>query len=304
MTTWHILGAGSLGCLWAARLARAGLPVQLILRDSKRLADYHAAAGVGLTEEQCTTRYPIPAELPTARTPIQRLLVASKAYDAESAVAGVAPRLAPGAQVLLLQNGLGSQEAVAARLPACRCIFVSSTEGAYRDGGFHVVHAGRGHNWLGDPTGFEPPPWLHELAAAGIPHEWTEQIMGRLWRKLALNCAINPLTVLHDARNGELLDHRPTLQVLCRELVEVLLASNQPDAAKGLEEEVIRVIEATAENYSSMHQDVRNGRRTEIGFLLSKACRAASAQGIDAPELHGLLQQLQAFLQHRGLPVD
>lgn len=31
-TTWHILGAGSLGTLWATRLARAGLPVRLILR--------------------------------------------------------------------------------------------------------------------------------------------------------------------------------------------------------------------------------------------------------------------------------
>ena len=33
-TTWHILGAGSLGTLWATRLARAGLPVKLILRDA------------------------------------------------------------------------------------------------------------------------------------------------------------------------------------------------------------------------------------------------------------------------------
>ncbi len=27
-TPWHVLGAGSLGTLWATRLARAGLPVQ------------------------------------------------------------------------------------------------------------------------------------------------------------------------------------------------------------------------------------------------------------------------------------
>ena len=29
--TWHILGAGSLGSLWATRLARVGLPVTLLL---------------------------------------------------------------------------------------------------------------------------------------------------------------------------------------------------------------------------------------------------------------------------------
>ena len=35
--TWHVLGAGSLGTLWATRLARAGLPVRLIVRDAERL---------------------------------------------------------------------------------------------------------------------------------------------------------------------------------------------------------------------------------------------------------------------------
>jgi len=39
-TTWHVLGAGSLGTLWATRLARAGLPVRLILRDQARLQAY------------------------------------------------------------------------------------------------------------------------------------------------------------------------------------------------------------------------------------------------------------------------
>ncbi|WP_329606316.1 2-dehydropantoate 2-reductase N-terminal domain-containing protein, partial [Pseudomonas syringae] len=42
---WHVLGAGSLGSLWAARLSRAGLPVRLILRDADRLAAYHAKGG-------------------------------------------------------------------------------------------------------------------------------------------------------------------------------------------------------------------------------------------------------------------
>ena len=41
--------------------------------------------------------------------PIQRLLVACKAYDAEPAIAQLEARLAPGCEILLLQNGLGSQ---------------------------------------------------------------------------------------------------------------------------------------------------------------------------------------------------
>lgn len=302
--TWHILGAGSLGCLWATRLARAGFPVRLIMRAPQRLASYQASAGIALIEEGQAAVFPIPAELPNSAEPIQRLLVACKAYDAEAAVAQVAPRLVAGAELLMLQNGLGSQEAVAARWPGSRCIFISSTEGAYRDTDVSVVHAGRGHNWLGDPRGGAQPAWLDELSTAGIPHQWTEQIMERLWRKLALNCAINPLTVLHDCRNGELLAHRQTVHALCHELGSLLEACGQADAARGLEDEVLRVIQATANNFSSMHQDVQSGRRTEIRFLLGKACQTAQLHKVDTPQLHHLMRALQAHLLGHGLPQD
>lgn len=302
--TWHVLGAGSLGGLWATRLFRAGVPLRLILRNPQRLADYRSAGGLALIENGECRRYSVPAELQDAPAPIERLLVACKAYDAEAAVAEVAPRLAAGAEILLLQNGLGSQQSIAERWPDSRCIFISSTEGAYRQDGFGIVHAGHGQNWLGDPMNHSEPTWLAELEMAAIPHAWTGGIMSKLWRKLALNCAINPLTVLHDCRNGELLAHRDQLSPICDELSRLLRGCDQPDAALGLEDEVLSVIEATAQNYSSMHQDVRNGRRTEVSFLLGQACRMAQQRGVASPRLSALLEQLQAFLEHRGLPVD
>ncbi len=128
--------------------------------------------------------------------------------------------------------------------------------------------------------------------------------MARLWRKLALNCAINPLTVLHDCRNGELLQHREQLSGLCEELVELLEAGGQPAAASDLQGEVLRVIEATAANYSSMYQDVRLGRRTEIAYLLGHACRSADSLGLALPRLHELHRHLREHLSQRGLPTD
>ncbi len=223
--TWHILGAGSLGSLWAARLGRAGLPVRLILRDRQRLRRYQQAGGLSLVEDGQASLYPIAAETPDGGQPIQRLLLACKAYDAEEAASSVAHRLAGNAELLLLQNGLGSQQAVAARLPRSRCLFASSTEGAFRDGDFRVVFAGRGHTWLGDPRDTSAPAWLAQLSQAGIPHSWSDDILERLWRKLALNCAINPLTVLHDCRNGGLRQHPEEIAALCDELGQLLHAS-------------------------------------------------------------------------------
>jgi 2-dehydropantoate 2-reductase len=303
-TPWHILGAGSLGSLWAARLARAGLPVRLILRNPTRLAAYRAKGGLSLSEQGQRATFAIPAQTFDAQEPIQRLLVACKAYDAEPAVASVASRLTSGAEILLLQNGLGSQDAVAALVPQARCIFVSSTEGAFRDEDFSVVFAGQGFNWLGDPQQGDPPQWLKELTGAGIPHQWTSEILDRLWRKLALNCAINPLTVLHGCRNGELQAHAEEVRALCDELVRGLQSCGQPQAAIGLHEEVMRVIEATAANYSSMYQDVAQGRRTEISYLLGHLCTAAALSGCDVRLLNRIRTRLIDHLIGKGLPSN
>ncbi|MFB4393893.1 MULTISPECIES: putative 2-dehydropantoate 2-reductase [unclassified Pseudomonas] len=301
-STWHILGAGSLGSLWACRLARAGKAVRLILRDAQRLAAYQAAGGLTLVEQARVSRYAIPAETDDAQGPIHRLLLACKAYDAAPAVARLAPRLAHDAEIVLLQNGLGSQDEVAEQAPHARCIFASSTEGAFREQDWRVNFAGHGFNWLGDPTNPTPPEWFADLQEAGIPGQWTPDILSRLWRKLALNCAINPLTVLHDCQNGGLLGHLSEVSGLCEELAMLLQRCGQPQAAEDLDEEVQRVILATAANYSSMYQDVRHGRRTEVHYLLGHACRSAARHGLAIDRLEQLHRRLVDNLRARGLP--
>lgn len=300
--TWHILGAGSLGGLWAARLSRAGVPVRLILRDDQRLGAYQACGGLTLVEGEQSSLFSIPAETAASGPPIQRLLLACKAYDAQAAVEALAHRLRPDAELILLQNGLGSQDEVAALMPGARCILASSTEGAFRERDFRVVFAGAGFTWLGDPLDPGAPAWLTDLSQAGIAHCWSTDIHSRLWRKLALNCAINPLTVLHDCRNGELLQHPCEVAELCAELAELLHCCGQPAAAENLHADVLRVIQATAANLSSMQQDVARGQRTEIHYLLGYACAAAERHRCVTPQLHNLHRRLRAHLHARGLP--
>lgn len=302
--SWHIAGVGSLGTLWAVRLARAGHNVRLIMRHPQRWAEYQQQGGLTLWEAGQSHFYPIPAEHPTDTAPIKRLILACKAYDAEPAITALKPRLA-GATVLLLQNGLGSQQAITTLLPESRCVLLSSTEGAYRTEAFQVVFAGVGENWLGDPqTPNHPIAERDALIQAGIPCQWTTDIMARLWRKLALNCAINPLTVLHQCSNGDLRTRPQDWHPLCDELCQLLRGVGYPQAAEALADEVQRVLEATASNYSSMYQDVARRQRTEIAYLSGYAEKTAQRLGLQLPRLQQIHQQLSQALHARGLPTD
>lgn len=303
-TPWHVLGAGSIGTLWACRLARAGSTVRLLMRGPAQLARYEQGPGLRWVEGGIERTFRLPGDLPHAPQPIAQLLLACKAYDVAAAVAAVRHRLVPGAQVILLQNGLGSQHALAATLPEACVTLASTTEGAFRRDDGAVVFAGQGFTWLG-PTGARPAPlWLSELEQAGIPHQWTPDILARLWRKLAINCAINPLTVLHGCRNGELTKHAPAITGLCQELARLLQAVGLPNAAVGLLDAVWEVIAATSQNYSSMYQDVTAGRRTEIHYLIGYACAEAARLCVAVPALEQLRQNLIAHLHAKGLPTD
>jgi 2-dehydropantoate 2-reductase len=303
--TWHVLGAGSLGGLWAARLHRAGFQVRLILRDADALDAYERAGGLALVEQSKTQHYEVPACALADCNSIRRLVLASKAYDAEPAAHSLEPLIQPGADVLLLQNGLGSQQAVARVLSAARCLAVSSTEGAFRSAPFHIHAAGTGQNWIGDLLNpRSQPPWLPQLKTAAIPYIWSEDIESRLWKKLGLNCAINPLSVLYDCSNGALLSHLAQVEIICEELGLLLIASGLEDSAGGLLSETVQVIESTAGNISSMLQDVRAGRRTEVRYLLGHACATAIHLNVPTPALHALHEQLRQHLAKRGLPLD
>jgi 2-dehydropantoate 2-reductase len=134
-----------------------------------------------------------------------------------------------------------------------------------------------------------------------------------LWRKLAVNCVVNPLTAIHNIHNGTLLDtlimcndkqrrqehvasHILTMQnqmrgilkevsdVAIREMKHScnhrsnnnnnsLSATTAPTMVEeslsvpSLEEFTYRVMSDTRNNISSMLQDVKAGRRTEIQYI-------------------------------------
>jgi 2-dehydropantoate 2-reductase len=290
----HILGGGALGTLWAAHhgpsatlLLRAGSPAlrarRLLVRVHRDWADEHETH-VGVE----------PSSGPGS--PIDTLVVATKAYSVGAALDGVRHRLAPDATVVLLCNGPLSL-ADTLRLPQdTRCLAATTTHGAWlhapqEGGGARVQHAGCGSTWVG-PLRDTADPSCDSLQSAarfassglGALVERAAETQRRLWLKLAANAVLNPLTALWDVQNGKVLQRaegRQLAERVCREIAEVAQRSTPAETPRAAEllAFVASCAEATALNWSSMRQDVVAGRPTEVEHLNGWVAARALALG-------------------------
>ncbi|WP_020582342.1 ketopantoate reductase family protein [Endozoicomonas elysicola] len=295
---WYILGAGSIGCLWAASLCHKGLTPRLILRESSYQRFEHKRIPLKLSTQKQVKCFDIDIVSPGAiDSPINRLIVCTKAHDALAAVCSVESHLTDSCQILLLQNGMGSQQAISDTFPEQIVWAGSSTDGAYLSAPFDVCHAGQGQTWIGpirkhkDSTqGFNG--LLENFRLKVSQYDAIEQ---KLWEKLAINCCINGLTALFNCRNGELLDNdekQTWLNQLIAETSRVLTALDIETPS--LQECVYGVCQATANNISSTCQDARQGRATELPFINGFLIDKAHALGIPVDNHRKLMDQLRA----------
>lgn len=304
---WHILGAGSLGCLWAARLQQH-VDTRLILRNKAQLKAFQKHASIQLFDSPLAAEpsvHEVKAELASAKDTITKLVLCTKAYDALDAVKSVAHRFTDKTQIVLLQNGVGSQQAIQQVFPNIRLIACATTEGAYLKEPFSVIWAGHGVTRLGDfgqPKA--EPQWLEEWKTAGFNYDWTDDIETTLWRKLGVNCIINSLTALHECSNGELTRPQNMVNLLAYDLQDLMIAAKQPKAAAGLHNLVWQVIEDTSRNQSSMLQDIKRGRRTEMQYMIGYAYEKAKQLDVEMPVVRKIYQQLCEKIDSLGLPVN
>lgn len=289
---WHILGAGAIGSLFAAYLQRGGCEVVLIDHHEpapdRRLFEISGLPPCG--------NFDFPVSAPGEPTPIARLLVTTKAYQVVPAVAAIAHRLNRDSTVVLMVNGRGFIEELQAQHPWLAPCCATTTEGAFRRAAKVIEHAGRGTTRVGRLGEQHAPAWFEDWQSQVPDCHWEPDIEHALWRKLAINAAINPLTAVHRVRNGDLASN-PELAVqvraLCAEIAQLGRACGQQLAVSQLETAVFDVIDATADNRSSMLQDVLAGRPTEIDYITGWLVRLAHGIGMELPMNEALLQQVR-----------
>ncbi len=278
-----IAGTGALATLFAARLAAAGIDVTLF---GTWLEGIEALNSKGAqVEGEPAQKVQAKLELPPG-TAILHALLLVKSWQTEYTVRRLAGHLSDDSLVVSLQNGLHNDAILSGILTknqqACRQVYAGvTTLGATLLTPGVVRLAGEGPVWLESNTILTP--LAEVLHSAGFHVNREDDIRPRIWGKLVINAAINPLTAIFRVKNGALLEDPAAHELLCalaRETAMVAQASGinlpYPNPAQAAEE----VAERTKENLSSMYRDILRGARTEIEAINGEVVRIGEGLGV------------------------
>ena len=234
----------------------------------------------------------IPDALPAAAFDLVLILVKSHQTEAIAAVA--ADAVAPHGRILTLQNGVGNREVLAAvaEHPAQVSAGVT-TAGATGVGPNRVRAGGPGLTVLGadsDESGsdrFPIPSIAGMFRAAGFETETAIDIDALLWRKLVVNCAINPLTALNGIPNGALLEDEGLRSQMGEAAREVVWVADALGVKLGAGFDPVAAAETVARktqgNRSSMLQDMDRGAKTEIDAIAGAVVKEGMRLGVPTP---------------------
>lgn len=284
-----IVGAGAMGSLFGIFLHRAGIDVWLLDNNPELVAHLQQE---GLRVEGLSGNHvaAIPVTASAAEIGgVDLIVIFVKSYDTARAIKEVRPLVHDHSVVLSLQNGIGNVEAIAEVVGKEKTLAGTTAHGATVLKPGHIRHAGTGETIIGELSGASTERLqqiVRLLAASGLKVQVTEDVIAVLWSKLLINVGINPLTALTGLSNGELLTH-PELRTLMHRAVkeahEVVLQKGIRLLYEDPVQKVDSVCGATANNISSMLQDLRHGKKTEIDFINGAVVREGTLLGMDLP---------------------
>lgn len=313
----HVLGVGNIGRLFAHALAKENHPppISLLLHRPSLLGEWEQAGRtIQITTDGVLDRSGgydvevIPSSEPEHPLGgiIKNLIVPTKTIHTLSALSSIKGRLSAKTTILFAQNGMGTIEQVTENLfpdISSRPSYLACVNhhGVYSQGSFRSVHAGSANMTIGRVGDGQASQYLLDKVVQAPLLSATEVSPSELFRlqleKLVVNTMINPLSVIFNRRNGELFTQGPIVHVMRALLLEAsqVIQSlpelrDDPNTAsrfstQNLELRVLEAADKTAKNTSSMLQDVRAGRETEIDYINGYILKRATALGIDC-EIH------------------
>jgi 2-dehydropantoate 2-reductase len=293
-----VLGAGAIGSLYGAKLAATN-DVTLVGRPEHVAAiDANGLRIEGLESQIVRVRAVTVLE---KIGPNALVLLTTKVPDSSAASASLAPLVRDDTTILSLQNGLGTEDIVREALHGRGVVLRGFTQfgGVFKEPGV-IEFLARGY------TVIEQHERSAEIArvfsAANLDCRVSPDIGRDVWYKLIVNCVVNPITAIMGCEVGGIAN--PQLFPLKRLVIEECLAVA---ATQGIsfDCDFVREIDdffRPSHNLSSMLQDLRRGRQTEIDYLNGAVVSLGAQHNIPCP-VNGALAAIVKAMEAKS-PVS
>ena len=285
-----IVGAGAMGCVYAALMADAGNEVWAIDTWQTHV-DTIAAKGLRLEGASGDRTVAMGATSdPATVGPCDLVIIATKAGQVETAATGARALLGPETPVLTIQNGLGSATKVARILGEERVIVgVVGGFGASIVAPGHAHHNGMELVRLGEAHG-SVTPRLERIAAiwrdSGFRVKCFDDIDQLVWEKLICNVCFSGTATLTGLTVGGIMADADAWPIASGCAAEAYRVARAKDIRLDFEDPVAYVHDFGAKipgARPSMLLDHLAGRRSEIDAINGAIPPEALALGLEAP---------------------
>ncbi len=317
-----VYGGGAVGLGIGSCLVKSGASVTFLARqetrlllDSKGLAregifgDYHALPGsfrtIGSLDEVPSGEY-------------DYILVCTKSFDTQHAASDIknhVSMLGKKGKIVLFQNGWGNAEIMSGYLGK-RVVYSGRViTGFVRTEPNRVkitVHADaiRIGSLFSDSSCEELLDLSQAITDGGIECVSVQGIGRDLWAKMLYNCALNPVGALFSVPYGVLAESEYSRELMNEIIAEIYSVMDKCGFSSHWKtpEEYNRkfytdLVRLTAAHESSMLQDIRAGRKTEIDALNGEIVRLAYDAGISVP-VNLTITRMIKFIESRNRKRD
>jgi len=280
-----VLGAGAVGSLYGAKLSKLN---EVTLVGRQEHADKVNQDGLKVTGKE-NTAYRLKAAVAIEKIEDNTLiLLTTKVYDNKKAIEPIIKLMKKNTVILCLQNGLNSEDIVK-EIVKDKCLVlrgITAVGATFLESGIIQF------NNLGY-TAIEKSPVSKDLAEnfskCGLKANVSENLKEDIWKKLIVNCVLNPVSAILRVDNNGISDEN--LNPLKKLIVDECLKVAEKDGVKFDFDFVKKINEGIkgSKNLSSMYQDIIKGKHTEIDYLNGAVVELGKKYGIKCPVNKGLV---------------
>lgn len=280
-----ILGAGAIGSLFGALLCKKN-NVTLIGRP----AHVKAIRKNGLIVEN-ETKLKVKIQAvdsidKISNSPDLQILTV-KSFDTVDAMHQAMHIIDNHTVILSLQNGLDNVEKIEKIVDKKQIIAGITNQGAFFSRSGLVKHTGKGKTIIGELYKGKTDRIKHIadlFNEVGIETSVSENITKEIWFKGVINSCINPLTTIFQCKNGYLLKNpilEKIVENICKESTNIARIHGINITYNQTIQKTKEVIKNTSENYSSMLQSFKKGKKTEIDSINGKLVTMGKIHSVD-----------------------